>query len=100
MEKYLEILSQEISGKIALYNSHPVADLFKKSDCYNNYWDLLKNNGHLIEEWHYSFACYWKEVQSYNFDDDCASFGSDDFCIDCEDYSVYAKSCPTCDRKF
>lgn len=30
MEKYLEILPKEIINKIMIFNSHPIADLFKK----------------------------------------------------------------------
>ena len=30
MEKYLEMLPEHIVNKIILYNSHPVADLFKQ----------------------------------------------------------------------
>ena len=30
MEKYLNILPEEIINKIMIFNSHPVADLFKK----------------------------------------------------------------------
>ena len=30
MEKYLEFLPEDIVNKISLYNSHPIADLFKK----------------------------------------------------------------------
>ena len=30
MEKYLEILPEEICNKIIIYYSHPIADLFKK----------------------------------------------------------------------
>ena len=30
MESYLEILPENVVNKIMLYNSHPVADLFKK----------------------------------------------------------------------
>ena len=30
MEKYLEMLPENVVNKIMLYNSHPVADLFKK----------------------------------------------------------------------
>ena len=30
MEKYLELLPEEIINKITLYNTHPVADLFNK----------------------------------------------------------------------
>jgi len=34
MEKYLEILPENIVNKIMLYYSHPVADLFKNSKYY------------------------------------------------------------------
>ena len=53
MEKYLEILPKEIINKIMIYHSHPVADLFKKSECYK------------IHDTHFNaedFSLYWQEV--------------------------------------
>jgi len=37
MEKYLEMCPKNVINNIFLYNSHPVADLFKKSTAYSKY---------------------------------------------------------------
>ena len=44
MESYLKMLPEDIVNKITLYNTHPVADLFKQSEAYKTYdedeeWD-------------------------------------------------------------
>ncbi len=43
MEKYLEMLPEDIVNKIILYNSHPVADLFKKSKTYQSFYTNFPN---------------------------------------------------------
>ena len=43
----------EIVTKIMMYNSHPVADVFKKSECYNSHCSHFD-----VED----FTVYWQEV--------------------------------------
>ena len=43
MKKYLEMLPEHIVNKIILYNSHPVADLFKKSKTYQSFYTNFPN---------------------------------------------------------
>ena len=42
MEEYLKLLPENVINKIFVFNSHPVADLFKKSERYQAY-EVEKN---------------------------------------------------------
>ena len=48
-----KFLPVEIVNKIMMYNSHPVADVFKKSECYNIHCSHFD-----VED----FTAYWQEV--------------------------------------
>jgi len=53
MEMNLENLPKEIINKIMTYNSHPLSDLFKKSECYT----IHKFNFDVED-----FSLYWQDI--------------------------------------
>jgi hypothetical protein len=53
MKMILENLPKEIINRIMIFNSHPLADVFKKSECYNMFRTM-----HSDED----FSDYWSEV--------------------------------------
>ena len=63
MEKYLEILPEDIVNKISLYNSHPIADLFKQEleEELEDHYRILREGPDGETNWcaddDYLFAC-------------------------------------------
>ena len=53
MEMILENLPKEIINKIMTYNSHPLSDLFKQSECYKTHDTHFK-----VED----FSHYWQDI--------------------------------------
>ena len=53
MEMILENLPKEIINRIMIFNSHPLADVFKQSECYKTH------DTYFEEE---DFILYWQEV--------------------------------------
>ena len=115
MEEYLKLLPENVVNKIFVFNSHPVADLFKKSRAYLKY----RNNDHFKEDddsfnkfyfnywilYHGCDKCMkpWRECQCfcYNGHDRSLCHGNcyeHRWCMSCLKYSIpkTCKSCPRC----
>jgi hypothetical protein len=60
MDFYLEYLPENIVSKIFTYSSHPVSDLFKKSESYTMFCATYKDKyPHMYFEG--DFSRYWQE---------------------------------------
>ena len=53
MDKYLEVMPENVIANIFTYSSHPVADMFKKSECY-----MMHDTSFKVED----FTTYWQDV--------------------------------------
>ena len=106
MEKYLEILPGNVINKIFVFNSHPVAELFKKSQAYQEYegcdcgedvCDCSFVDFYFLD-WRSENCCgacmmAWRDCQCW-----CSNCG--DECSVCR-YNCYkGKYCSSCDRNY
>ena len=96
MEKYLEFLPEDIVNKISLYNSHPIADLFKKEfkddlDLHFNHYRKSKSFDDII-----LFAYMYLPVKPQQ--KTIESKKTNKYCSSCDYYysNVYI-CCPCCD---
>ena len=95
MEKYLEFLPEDIVNKISLYNSHPIADLFKKEfkddlDLHFNHYRKGKSFDDIV-----LFAFMYLPVKPQQ---KTIEPKTNKYCSSCDyDYSNEYTCCPCCD---
>ncbi len=107
MEEYLKLLPEEIVGKITLYNSHPVADLFKNEleealYCHFSEVERFEKEDDFSLEDHIMFASgylhhlkMYKEMHDSDTDSDIPF--DDGRCPECSDFRELG-DCPYCGR--
>ena len=91
----MSILPESIINKIILYNSHPLADLFKQSESYKYYNE--ESVFYFREDRHQTFSEFYFEQYMLNGCCDCCAKPWRDcqcICSNCSnDYSLCKSSC-------